>query len=87
MIEISEFTGMIRIGAGPQRSAFLSSFFTLVGCHGAHVTAGLLWIGPGLISEASRYLVSPSGRFLLVSSAGARVIVCSTCVGECWNWL
>src|SRR5437868_745471 len=45
VIEISEFTGMIRIGAGPQRSAFLSSFFTLVGCHGAHVTAGLLWIG------------------------------------------
>jgi cytochrome o ubiquinol oxidase subunit III len=44
-IEISEFAGMIAIGAGPQRSAFLSSFFTLVGCHGAHVTAGLLWLG------------------------------------------
>ena len=36
---------MIAEGAGPQRSAFLSSFFTLVGCHGAHVTAGLLWLG------------------------------------------
>jgi cytochrome o ubiquinol oxidase subunit 3 len=45
VIEIREFTGMISIGAGPQRSAFLSSFFTLVGCHGAHVTAGLMWIG------------------------------------------
>ena len=45
VIEIAEFVGMIRIGAGPQRSAFLSAFFTLVGCHGAHVTAGLLWIG------------------------------------------
>ena len=45
VIELTEFVGMIRIGAGPQRSAFLSSFFTLVGCHGAHVTAGLLWIG------------------------------------------
>jgi cytochrome o ubiquinol oxidase subunit 3 len=44
-IEIREFSGMISIGAGPQRSAFLSSFFTLVGCHGAHVTAGLMWIG------------------------------------------
>jgi cytochrome o ubiquinol oxidase subunit 3 len=44
-IEISEFAGMIAIGAGPQRSAFLSSFFTLVGCHGLHVTCGLLWIG------------------------------------------
>jgi cytochrome o ubiquinol oxidase subunit 3 len=45
IIELTEFIGMVHIGAGPQRSAFLSSFFTLVGCHGAHVTAGLLWIG------------------------------------------
>jgi cytochrome o ubiquinol oxidase subunit III len=45
VIEITEFAGMVRIGAAPQRSAFLSAFFTLVGCHGAHVTAGLLWIG------------------------------------------
>jgi cytochrome o ubiquinol oxidase subunit 3 len=44
-IELHEFATMIGEGAGPQRSAFLSSFFTLVGCHGAHVTAGLLWIG------------------------------------------
>jgi cytochrome o ubiquinol oxidase subunit 3 len=44
-IEIYEFASMIGEGAGPQRSAFLSSFFTLVGCHGAHVTAGLMWIG------------------------------------------
>ena len=44
-IELYEFAKMIGEGAGPQRSAFLSSFFTLVGCHGAHVTAGLLWLG------------------------------------------
>jgi len=44
-IELYEFAKMIGEGAGPQRSAFLSGFFTLVGCHGAHVTAGLLWIG------------------------------------------
>jgi cytochrome o ubiquinol oxidase subunit 3 len=44
-IELYEFATMIGEGAGPQRSAFLSSFFTLVGCHGAHVTAGLLWLG------------------------------------------
>ena len=44
-IEMFEFGKMIGEGAGPQRSAFLSSFFTLVGCHGAHVTAGLLWLG------------------------------------------
>ena len=44
-IELYEFTSMIAEGAGPQRSAFLSSFFTLVGTHGVHVTAGLLWLG------------------------------------------
>ena len=44
-IELYEFAHMIAEGAPPQRSAFLSAFFTLVGCHGVHVTAGLLWIG------------------------------------------
>jgi cytochrome o ubiquinol oxidase subunit 3 len=44
-IELHEFASMIAEGAPPQRSAFLSSFFTLVGCHGAHVTAGLMWLG------------------------------------------
>jgi cytochrome o ubiquinol oxidase subunit 3 len=44
-IEIYEFTHMIGEGAGPQRSAFLSSFFTLVGTHGVHVFSGLLWLG------------------------------------------
>jgi cytochrome o ubiquinol oxidase subunit 3 len=43
-LEIREFAGMIAIGATPQRSAFLSAFFTLVGCHGLHVTAGLIWL-------------------------------------------
>jgi cytochrome o ubiquinol oxidase subunit 3 len=36
---------MLAQGAGPGRSAFLSSFFSVVGLHGAHVTAGLLWLG------------------------------------------
>jgi cytochrome o ubiquinol oxidase subunit 3 len=44
-IELYEFTSLMAEGAGPQRSAFLSSFFTLVGTHGLHVTAGLLWLG------------------------------------------
>lgn len=44
-LEAREFSGLIAHGAGPTRSAFLSSFFTLVGCHGAHVTAGMLWMG------------------------------------------
>lgn len=43
-LEASEFASMVASGAGPQRSAFLSAFFTLVGCHGLHVTAGLLWL-------------------------------------------
>jgi cytochrome o ubiquinol oxidase subunit 3 len=43
-LEISEFAGMVARGAGPSRSAFLSAFFSLVGLHGAHVTAGLLWL-------------------------------------------
>ncbi len=43
-IELSEFVGMAEAGAGPTRSAFLSSFFTLVGMHGAHVTGGLVWL-------------------------------------------
>jgi cytochrome o ubiquinol oxidase subunit III len=43
-LEISEFTGMYAQGAGPQRSGFLSAFFTLVGTHGLHVSMGLTWI-------------------------------------------
>jgi cytochrome o ubiquinol oxidase subunit III len=43
-LEIREFYGMIALGATPERSAFLSAFFTLVGCHGLHVTIGLIWL-------------------------------------------
>jgi cytochrome o ubiquinol oxidase subunit 3 len=43
-LEIREFAGLAAQGAGPQRSAFLSAFFSLVGCHGLHVAAGLLWL-------------------------------------------
>jgi cytochrome o ubiquinol oxidase subunit 3 len=43
-LEIHEFAAMIARGAAPERSAFLSAFFTLVGCHGLHVTAGLVWL-------------------------------------------
>ena len=45
VLEVKEFAHLVAIGAGPSRSAFLSSFFALVGCHGVHVTAGLLWLG------------------------------------------
>ena len=43
-LEISEFSRMVHEGAGPDRSAFLSAFFTLVGAHGVHITVGLIWI-------------------------------------------
>src|SRR6266566_3095315 len=43
-IELHEFAGMIAQGAGPTRSAFLSAFFTMVGCHGLHVKVGLMWL-------------------------------------------
>ena len=42
--EIYEFTHLIAEGNGPDRSAFLSSFFALVGCHGLHVALGLTWL-------------------------------------------
>ena len=44
-LELNEFAHMLHDGAGPDRSAFLSSFFALVGLHGLHVTIGLLWLG------------------------------------------
>jgi cytochrome o ubiquinol oxidase subunit III len=44
-LELQEFSSLVARGAGPTHSAFLSSFFTLVGCHGLHITAGLLWLG------------------------------------------
>jgi cytochrome o ubiquinol oxidase subunit 3 len=43
-IELYEFSHLIAEGATPQRSAFLSAFFTLVGTHGLHVTFGLIWL-------------------------------------------
>lgn len=43
-LELKEFVSLVMRGAGPSRSAFLSAFFTLVGCHGLHVSAGILWL-------------------------------------------
>lgn len=43
-MELSEFAKLAHEGHGWQVSAFLSAFFTLVGTHGLHITAGLLWI-------------------------------------------
>jgi cytochrome o ubiquinol oxidase subunit 3 len=43
-LEVREFADLVAHGAGPSRSGFLSGFFALIGCHGIHVSAGLLWL-------------------------------------------
>jgi cytochrome o ubiquinol oxidase subunit III len=52
-LEVSEFAGFLHRGAGPTRSAFLSSFFTLVGTHGIHVTVGIAWLAMMLLQLAT----------------------------------
>jgi cytochrome o ubiquinol oxidase subunit 3 len=67
-IELSEFAHMIHEGATPQRSAFLSSFFTLVGTHGLHVTFGLVWLVT-LMTQVWRYgLIEANRRRLMCLS-------------------
>ena len=58
-LEINEFHRMIAAGHGPDQSAFLSSFFTLVGTHGTHVTFGLIWMAVLMGQVAVKGLTSP----------------------------
>ncbi|WAC22607.1 cytochrome o ubiquinol oxidase subunit III [Blastomonas sp. SL216] len=60
-IELYEFSHLIHIGATPQRSAFLSAFFTLVGTHGLHVTFGLIWLVT-LIVQLGRHGLNPANQ-------------------------
>lgn len=64
-IELYEFYHLIHEGAGPQRSAFLSSFFTLVGTHGLHVTFGLIWLFT-LMAQVKRHGLIPENRRRLI---------------------
>jgi cytochrome o ubiquinol oxidase subunit 3 len=64
-LEVREFADMIARGATPQRSAFLSAFFTLVGCHGLHVTAGLIWLAVMMAQVAVKGLRAAVERRLL----------------------
>jgi cytochrome o ubiquinol oxidase subunit 3 len=57
-LELNEFTHFVREGNSWQRSAFLSSFFTLVGTHGLHVSIGLLWMIV-IMSQVLWYGVTP----------------------------
>ena len=67
-IELREFIGMIHEGATPERSAFLSSFFTLVGTHGLHVSIGILWIGTMVVQVGRHGLIEANKRRLLCLS-------------------
>jgi len=67
-IELYEFAHLIHEGATPQRSAFLSSFFTLVGTHGLHVTFGLVWMATLMVQVARRGLGAANRRRLMCLS-------------------
>ncbi len=73
-IELYEFSHMIMEGATPQRSAFLSSFFTLVGTHGLHVTFGLIWLVTLMVQVGRRGLIPANQRRL-------------TCLSMFWHFL
>lgn len=63
-MEVNEFSKLVAEGAGPDRSAFLSSFFTLVGTHGLHVTLGLVWMGVMMAQIAGRGIGGTAPRRL-----------------------
>ncbi|ABD04951.1 Cytochrome c oxidase, subunit III [Rhodopseudomonas palustris HaA2] len=67
-IELYEFHHMIHEGATPQRSAFLSSFFTLVGTHGLHVTFGIIWLVTLMVQVARAGLIEANRRRLMCLS-------------------
>ncbi len=73
-IELHEFSAMIAEGATPQRSAFLSSFFTLVGTHGLHVTIGIIWLVT-LMVQVGIHGLTPANRRRL------------TCLSMFWHFL
>lgn len=67
-LELYEFAHLIHQGAGPQRSAFLSAFFTLVGTHGLHVTFGIIWLVTLMVQVGRGGLIPENKRRLLCLS-------------------
>jgi cytochrome o ubiquinol oxidase subunit 3 len=67
-IELYEFNHLIHEGAGPQRSAFLSSFFALVGTHGLHVTFGSIWLVTLMVQVSKLGLIPENRRRLICLS-------------------
>ncbi|MEB0056524.1 MULTISPECIES: cytochrome o ubiquinol oxidase subunit III [unclassified Variovorax] len=67
-LELYEFAHLIHEGAGPQRSAFLSSFFTLVGTHGLHVAFGIVWLVTLMVQVSRGGLILENRRRLMCLS-------------------
>lgn len=67
-LEMYEFMHLIHEGAGPQRSAFLSSFFALVGTHGLHVTFGVIWLVTLMFQLNKHGLTPENGRRMMCLS-------------------
>jgi cytochrome o ubiquinol oxidase subunit 3 len=67
-IEIYEFSHLIHLGATPMRSAFLSSFFTLVGTHGLHVTFGIIWLVTLIVQLGKHGLIPANKRRVMCLS-------------------
>jgi cytochrome o ubiquinol oxidase subunit 3 len=67
-IELYEFAHLLHEGAGPQRSAFLSAFFTLVGTHGLHVTFGTIWLVTLMLQVRKHGLIPENKRRLMCLS-------------------
>ncbi|SNS34519.1 cytochrome bo3 quinol oxidase subunit 3 [Noviherbaspirillum humi] len=60
-LELYEFAHLIHEGAGPQRSGFLTAFFSLVATHGLHVTFGIVWLVT-LCFQLNRHGLIPENR-------------------------
>lgn len=73
-MEVYEFHHLIEHGNGPQQSAFLTAFFSLVGLHGLHVTAGLLWMTIMFIEVTRRGL-------------GEQTVTRLSCLSLFWHFL
>ena len=67
-MEINEFHHLIAEGFGPDRSAFLSAFFALVGTHGLHVFSGLIWMIVLMIQIAQNGLTTTNNTRLMCLS-------------------
>ncbi|MCP5470092.1 MAG: cytochrome o ubiquinol oxidase subunit III [Chlamydiales bacterium] len=73
-MEITEFTHFVQEGNSWAKSAFLSSYFTLVATHGCHITVGMIWM------IFSGWLIAKQG----ITSNNFRRL---TCFGLFWHFL